>query len=328
MYPLSNSFYFQPLLLFNKIMNRLIGRYSGEKHGALVIVLGATHGNERMGVRAINQLLTMLEDEPDKNPAFEFRGRLVGLVGNIQAFERKVRYVKKDLNRLFSKDYIASIQSNANNEILFEDLELLELLQAIEHELADYPTNRLVVFDLHTTSASGGIFTIVSEDAESNRIATELYAPVVKGLVKGLGGTTLHYFNTETMGINTVSVSFEAGQHDDPLSIRRMIAWLVDGLRAIDCVSPDDVESRHDDLLRHESLHLPKVVELFYAHKIEPHDRFKMRPGYLNFQPIQKGEVLADDINGEITAIDSGLILMPLYQAQGRDGFFLVKPVG
>jgi succinylglutamate desuccinylase len=50
-----------------------------------------------------------------------------------------------------------------------------------------------------------------------------------------------------------------------------------------------------------------------------------MREGYKNFQAIKAGEVLADDKNGEIVAPEDCLLLMPLYQRQGTDGFFLVK---
>ena len=57
------------------------------------------HGNEPAGVQALNRLFQMLEDEPSRNPDFVFSGRLVGLVGNMQAFERQTRFLKKDLNR-------------------------------------------------------------------------------------------------------------------------------------------------------------------------------------------------------------------------------------
>lgn len=52
-----------------------------------------------------------------------------------------------------------------------------------------------------------------------------------------------------------------------------------------------------------------------------------MRPGYVNFQPIARGETLASDWRGPIRADESGLILMPLYQALGDDGFFVARVV-
>lgn len=70
---------------------------------------------------------------------------------------------------------------------------------------------------------------------------------------------------------------------------------------------------------------LPRVTRLVHVHHIRPGDKFKMRPGYVNFQRVEKDEHLADDIRGEVLAPFSSLILMPLYQPQGSDGFFLIK---
>jgi succinylglutamate desuccinylase len=64
---------------------------------------------------------------------------------------------------------------------------------------------------------------------------------------------------------------------------------------------------------------------LKYVHRIQAGDQFKMRPGYINFQRIQQQEHLADDITGPIYAPMNGLILMPLYQSKGSDGFFIVE---
>jgi succinylglutamate desuccinylase len=310
-------------------MKRLIGEYTGNQKGILVIALGATHGNEEAGVLALKTLFKMLNDEPLKNPSFEFKGKIIGFIGNLQAYEKHVRFIKNDLNRLFSIDYILKLKNNTPPQLekVFEDLELLELIEFINNEITKYNPTQLIVLDLHTTSAEGGIFSIVSEDEESIRIASQLYAPVVKGLVKGLGGTTLHYFNTINVGIPTVAVSFEAGQHDDPKSVQRAIAWLVNCLREVGCVKADDVENRHDEILRGYSQNLPKVVELIDSHQITPDDNFEIMPGFKNFQPVKKGELLAKDKNGAIYAPLDCMILMPLYQKQGSDGFFLVKKI-
>jgi succinylglutamate desuccinylase len=313
-------------------MKRLIGNYTGAEHGALIIAIGAMHGNEPSGVRALQTLFQMLENEPLHNPTFSFKGKIVGLIGNVQAYERKVRFIEKDLNRQFLLANIENLkgippQYFTSKKIDFEDLELIALLQTIENEIITYKPKKVIVLDLHTTSADGGIFTIVADDAESIAVASELHAPVVKGFVRGTGGTTIHYFKTENMGVPTFALSFEAGQHDDPLSEKRAIAWLVNALRATDCVQPEDVETKHEEILRGYSDKLPKVVQLIDSHKITDSDNFKMMPNYKNFQVVKKGEKLATDKKGDIKAPEDCLILMPLYQAQGHDGFFLVKEV-
>jgi succinylglutamate desuccinylase len=306
-------------------LQRIIGHYTGQERGTLIIALAAMHGNEPAGIQALNRLFQMLEDEPKRNSGFIFRGRIVGVMGNIQAFERKLRFVKKDLNRELTLENLKNLRLTPQYRLAYEDLELIELTQAIKNEIIEYKPSRLVVVDLHTTSASGGIFSIVSDDVESLNLATQLNAPVVLGMIGNTGGTTLHYFKTENMGIPTVSICFEGGQHNDALSIQRMIAWLVNLLREVKSVDKDDVENRHEVILKNYSKHLPKVVDLFYVHHIQPSDHFQMREGYKNFQAIKAGEVLADDKNGEIVAPEDCLLLMPLYQRQGTDGFFLVK---
>ncbi len=52
-----------------------------------------------------------------------------------------------------------------------------------------------------------------------------------------------------------------------------------------------------------------------------------MTPGFSGFQKVEEGEPLARDQHGPVLARESALLIMPLYQEQGEDGFFLVRPV-
>jgi succinylglutamate desuccinylase len=314
-------------------LQRIIGQYDGEKHGDLIIAIGAMHGNEPAGVHALQMLFDMLQKEPLRNPAFRFKGRLVGLVGNIQALERRMRFVKKDLNRQLTVENIQKIRDNRDKQAfdtppqykaIFEDLELIELIEIIENQVITYQPNRLIILDLHTTSADGGIFTMVSDDPESLALAETLHAPVVLGMVSKVGGSTLHYFNEKNTGVPTIAVAFESGKHDDLYSTRRAVAWLVHVLRSAGSISTHDVENRHEIVLKNYSRDLPKMVQLIDYHPISASDEFKMFGNFRNFQPVRKGEILAKDRNGFIVAPQDCRVLMPLYQAQGSDGFFLV----
>jgi succinylglutamate desuccinylase len=194
-------------------------------------------------------------------------------------------------------------------------------------EIQDYQPDEVIVLDLHTTTAYGGIFSIATDDPKSVNIAVELHAPVITGLLEGIQGTTLHYFNTENIGIETTTVCFESGQHEETLSVNRAIAAIINCMRTVGCVRSEDVENRHDALLIEYARGLPKVSELITTHSIQPGDQFRMVPDYKNFQKVKQGEILAFDRNGPIEAIEDGLILMPLYQKQGEDGFFLIRAV-
>lgn len=50
-----------------------------------------------------------------------------------------------------------------------------------------------------------------------------------------------------------------------------------------------------------------------------------MLPGFINFQAVEKGMVLAIENGKEVIAPNSGNIFMPLYQNQSADGFFIIE---
>ena len=52
-----------------------------------------------------------------------------------------------------------------------------------------------------------------------------------------------------------------------------------------------------------------------------------MNPGFRNLQQVERGQRLGEDRGGDILSSESGRILMPLYQNQGNDGFFIVREV-
>ena len=302
--------------------DRIIGRFDGAERGPLLIAIGAMHGNEPAGVLAVEQLLEMLAFERMNKVEFMYRGRFVGVIGNRQAFAKKRRFIREDLNRSLDPARVASL--DPADELIAEDLEAYELVNTIRAEIDDYQPSHVVVLDLHTTTADGGVFSIVNDSPAARAIALDLRAPVILGMLEGLSGTSLHYFTSQIIGTSTVSIVFESGQHDDPLSVDRAVSALVKTMRGIGAVHPRDVEGRHDDILRQSTNGLPLLVRFALNHSITPADKFVMRPGYCNFDPIKKGEHLADDVKGKILSPKDGLIVMPLYQKQGDDGFFIV----
>ena len=308
-------------------MDRIIGRYTGVEAGPLVIAFGAMHGNEPAGVKALQAIFNALENEPKINPNFTFCGRLLGLIGNIKAYQKGLRFIEKDLNRQWTPPNIKRAKESSLESLEPELQEMKQLLEMIEDEITAYQPSRIIILDLHTTTAFGGIFTLPARDPESERIALELHAPVIKGLLEGIAGTTLHYFVQENFNPKISAVTFESGQHQEELSVSRAIAAITNCLRTVSCVKEDDVESKHDNILKEYSASLPNLSQLLYVHPIKEEDNFEMHPGFKNFQPIESGQLLAHDRHGEIRAKHDGRILMPLYQKQGEDGFFVIKNI-
>ncbi len=306
---------------------RIIGEYTEGNPGPLLICIGGIHGNEPAGVQALEQVFKMIDAEPEKNPEFKFFGTLIGLRGNVAALKKKQRYLSKDLNRQWTKDNIQRIYDSPDEQLDAEDKELKALHTCIRKYIDTHQPTKFILMDLHTTTAHGGIFSVATDERESQVIATELHAPVIRGLLKGIDGTTLHYYNSKNTGVDTVALCFESGQHDDLASVDNAVAAVINCLRSVGCVASHNIENKHDQRLLKYSENLPKIADLLYCHDIHKGDNFQMKPGYKNFQWVKKNELLAQDRHGEIRSKSDGLILMPLYQQQGNDGFFLIDMV-
>ncbi|MFT6149529.1 MAG: succinylglutamate desuccinylase [Saprospiraceae bacterium] len=306
-------------------MERIIDSYTEGKYGPLLIVLGAMHGNESAGVEAIKQVFKLIYDEPKNNPDFHFSGKMIGIIGNLKAYIKGVRFIDKDINRSLLDNHVEWIFETPEEMLDAEDQEIKSILTLIQEQIKLYNPSKLYILDIHTTSAQGGIFSIPSDDYESIQIALDIHAPVVQGMLDGIRGTTLHFFNAENMGIETTAVTFEAGEHYDLVSITNATSALINCLRAIGCVEHKNIEEKHNNWLYQMSKDLPTKTRLIFRQDVKPEDNFQMMPNFKNFQLVEAGTLLAKNKNGEIRAKETARVLMPLYQPQGEDGFFLVK---
>ncbi|MBL7810017.1 MAG: succinylglutamate desuccinylase/aspartoacylase family protein [Saprospiraceae bacterium] len=310
---------------------RIIGTIEGEVPGALLIVTGALHGNEPAGVKALEMVFDALERAKIEQPHFQFKGKMIGLVGNRQAFLVRQRFLDQDLNRCWTTEFLTQSSLIAREELQGELLEVRELFELISNELRQETLGKIVFLDLHTTSAEGGLFCIPTDEGESLSLAKHLGAPAILGLQSSVEGTLLGFaqqggFTPQNPDSTLpVCIAFESGQHISQQAVFRAASSIVRCLRALGNLGEHDLLDFMESISLPVLSTVPPVVHFRYAHHIEKEDSFKMRPGYVNFQPIMVGEHLADDANGPVLAPESGLILMPLYQAKGSDGFFIVR---
>lgn len=301
-------------------LQRVLGRYTTGLPGPTVVVTAGIHGNEPAGTRALQRVFATLEER-----RLPLRGKLLGLTGNIAALEQGVRFVDRDLNRGWSTDTAARVLGAAIDELTIEDREQRELLGIFVGIFAE-AKDPVVFLDLHSTSAGGCPFSAIADTLRNRTIAFHLPVPVILGLEETISGTMLSYLD----GLGHISAVFEGGQHDDPATIdnHESAVWLA--LEAAGALTREEIPDR--DALRERldraAADRPEVVELRYREGVDPaRDGFVMRPGYVNFQPIRAGEAVADNHAGAVRAPEDGRILMPLYQKQGDDGFFLVRDV-
>ncbi len=291
--------------------------------GTLLLVVGGIHGNEPAGVRAIRTVLAALERR-----GLTVHGRVVGLVGNARALAQGKRFLSTDLNRLWTEERLQVLRASSEPVRDPETLEQCALLEAFdEHMAGDW--ERVILLDLHSTSAGGAPFTIISDTLQNRPLAFALPVPVLLGLEERIQGTLLSWFADR----GHVALCLEGGQNDLPSTVDHHVAalWLTlvgtGLLRAADVGELEEQRAR----LRNSASNLPPVVELRYRYGIPDGAQFEMRPGFENFQPVRRGEVLAriDAGSGEreVQSPLSGRVLMPRYQTQGDDGFFLGREV-
>lgn len=305
-------------------MNRVIGKYTQHADGPLLVAIGAMHGNEPAGVEAIRIVLDLLEKEKTIKPHFEFRGSFLGIIGNVKAYEKKQRFIDRDLNRSWSNETYREIKENPDAALNAEQAEMKEIIEVLGNELHNHPPREMIVLDLHTTSAHGGIFSITTDDKMSIRMAAELHAPVIMGMLDNISGSSIHFFSGANMGIPTTAIGFESGQHQDELSVYRAVAAIINCMRTIGCVNSHDVENKHDEILMSFSRNLPRINRLIGKYSIRHSGEFEMLPGFRSFDKVEKGQLLAFDGGEEVLCPQDAMILMPFYQKMGEDGFFLI----
>jgi succinylglutamate desuccinylase len=63
-------------------------------------------------------------------------------------------------------------------------------------------------------------------------------------------------------------------------------------------------------------------MEVVSRRAITSADQFVMEPGFANLARARAGQLLARDRSGKIRAPKDGMIILPLYQGQGADGYF------
>ena len=125
--------------------DRILGQYGSGTTGPLLIVIAGIHGNEHAGIVAVERVLSTLARE--QTP---IRGRVVAIVGNRTALARGVRFVDRDLNRLWCQDQVDGLVNVGTDYV--EEKEQQELIEAMDDQTRDH-RGPIVLIDLHSTSA-------------------------------------------------------------------------------------------------------------------------------------------------------------------------------
>jgi predicted deacylase len=299
--------------------------------GKRLIVLGAVHGNETCGTRAITRLLPELDDGTLKIQ----RGTVTFVpVTNPLAYERGQRAGDRNLNR--------NLRPNAAPQD-YED----RIANALCPLLAEHE----VLLDLHSFHTAGQPFAMIGPDdntgtlepfahaAEEEALALRLgprrivegwldtYADgVKKRLQRTAPNERAHLLSTDpSYGVGTTeytrsrggyAITLECGQHQDPQAPEvgyRAILNTLAHLGLIDAPAP----AARSDI---EFLRLAEVTDLHHTG-----DRFAR--AWASYDPLKAGELIGTRADGTaLQAPADGFIVFPNPAAQpGNEWFYFAR---
>lgn len=306
------------LLREGVLVERCIGSAQGAHPGPTLVVVAGIHGNEPAGVHAARRVLARVG-----GGTIALRGHVTVLAGNLRALRGGHRFLTRDLNRGWTEESVAGLQGRPADTLEAEDREQRELYEAIE--AVRRTTRGLVVLaDLHTSSAPGLPFVLFSDTLAQRRFVQAFPIPVILGLVEQVDGVLSEFYARR----GCVTFCVEGGQHAGESSVDALeaVLWLsLAQAGMIDMGLPEVV--RASRLLDEQRRGLPRVLEVIERHSITPADAFVMEPGFKNIESVRKAQLLARDIRGEIRAPEGGVVVLPLYQKLGNDGFFWARAV-
>lgn len=147
---------------------------------------------------------------------------------------------------------------------------------------------------------------------------------IIKGFSDIVEGCIDHYESR----VGLTGFVFEAGQHEDKKSVdhHEAMIWLVLQRACELNLNKLDEQLQSVSELKNRRASR-KVFKIIHRHGIDEDVHFTMQPGFVNFQKIHEGELLASENGKPIYSRWDAHIFMPLYQKQGNDGFFVLDEV-
>ncbi len=297
-------------------VDRIIGRIDGALPGPCLVFFAGIHGNEPSGIFALKQVIEELRQN-----TVSFSGSLIAISGNLWALERGERFQVTDLNRLWLDESIKALENGTftpKHEDEKQQKEIYDVLSSI----LKTEKGPFYFFDLHTTSGDTIPFITVNDSLLNRQFTRQYPVPLILGIEEHLNGPLLSYINE----LGYVSFGFEGGQHNSMQAIENHKIFTYLSLVFTDALQKDQVP--FDQYMENWNRLNPDhkaFYEIYDRYEIQADEQFSMKPGFSNFQSIRKGEVLATSNGKDITAPANTTLFMPLYQAKGNDGYFLVK---
>lgn len=298
-------------------IDRVIDHIRGKKGGPTLVFFGGVHGNETAGVFALKEVF----DELKLNNT-AINGEIYAISGNLGALTTRQRFQDEDLNRIWFSERITRIveKKEIHNK---EEKELHDLYVLID-SILETGNPPFYFLDLHTTSGDTSPFMVLNDSLLNRTYASHYPLPIILGIEEYLKGALLSYINE----LGYVSLGFESGQHDDGKAVQSCIEFVRYSLALTESmpVSSEKLQELKGAVAE-SSRPRHRFFEIYHQHDIGPESTFEMYPGFVNFQVVPKGVNLASVDGVALKTTKTRQIFMPLYQKQGNEGFYFIRPI-
>lgn len=269
-------------------------KFEGLKSGKNLLVLGAIHGNEICGPRAIKNIIKKI-----KNNEIKIKAGSVTFIPicNFEAYKQNKRYIDINLNRIFEKN-----KNPKNNEEIISQ----KIIKHIDD--CDY------LLDIHSIHTEGPSFTFMDKETEEikNFVEIQNFNDIMVGwndLFKEDDKSTCGY----ALKHDKICTTIECGNHNDPNCIKIAETAIKNSLAFLeiaDCKLSIDKNNRK----------FIKMEKVFYKEK-----EGYFTKNWKHLDIIKSGEVIAKyNDNKTIKAKKDCLIIMPHKDGNiGAEWFYL-----
>lgn len=284
--------------------------FHAEKPGPRLLVLGAVHGNEPCGTIAIHRFIAELERGLHKVQC----GRVTLLpICNPRAYEHKVRYVERNLNRnLLPQEVPDCYEAVLGNLLcpLLRDCDVLLDIHSYHHV-----TGPAYVFIDPTTAETLAYAGALGVDIALSNFAGA-YAADGK---EDPHGPNWAIGTTEYAQMNgAMSVTLECGQHDDPRAPEIAYRAILGSLAYLQMIEP---------LASYDA---PRPVRHIRVERVFYRDAGgHFSRDWHDLDTIKEGELIATHADGsEVRAERDCVMIIPYPTAQpGAEWFYLGQTI-
>lgn len=256
----------------------------GKNKGPRVVILGSVHGDERVGMAVVRMLPTVIKPE-------YVHGTIELVVGNPRAYEKNIRFVEFDLNRLFGSEMPMGAEAGA-----YEVNRAAELKSCLKD--ADY------LLDIHSTIKPSVPFVYAADDSGHRTLAASFGTPYIVSAAPGFRPQDL-ISSTDTYvdAHGGLGFTYESGWHKDTAAYDTVLDRTRRFLAALNVAPYDEVSSLS------QAVHsVPLVI---YGSVIPRSTHFSFAADYANFDYVKEGSIIARDGSTDITIQENSFIIFP-----------------